>query len=167
MAGGWVADYSVARPGATALKAAGATGAMRYIAPGRNDGAQITAVEIADFNAQKHNSVFLAVSLTPLAISTSNPPSSGRRSTRCTDLPTATAECSTSASTAPNPSANGLARTAPSPTFGRRTPGRTMSPPPTPPYINMPDGPQVFPSSPDAITTSSLATGRHEQEKST
>lgn len=46
---GFVVDYSLARPGAAVLKAAGASGVMRYIAPGRSDGAQITAPEIEAF----------------------------------------------------------------------------------------------------------------------
>lgn len=47
----WVADYSMARPGAAALQAAGAVGVIRYLCPGRLDGVNITADEIADFDA--------------------------------------------------------------------------------------------------------------------
>lgn len=44
----WVADYSVARPGGATLKAAGASGVVRYIGPYRNDGAIITGDEYRD-----------------------------------------------------------------------------------------------------------------------
>src|SRR4051812_12867016 len=47
---GWVADYSGARPGGAALKAAGCTGVVRY-AGALTESFNITAGEVADLRA--------------------------------------------------------------------------------------------------------------------
>jgi hypothetical protein len=47
----WVADCSAAHPSVAQFRAAGAVGVIRYMDPGRNDGTEITAAEIADYHA--------------------------------------------------------------------------------------------------------------------